>query len=142
GTLSPVEALPCGSRSITTTRLPCRARATARLTVVVVLPTPPFWFATQMIRGRIGRGMVTAPLGLSICTARIAYVALGGSSSPPAGTDNPSGPGVMDWNPSSCVATVSATPPGDGAGTPGTGAVPRAVADVSRETMPGASLPP
>ena len=53
GTFSPVEALPCGSRSTTSTRLPCRASATARLTVVVVLPTPPFWFATHMTRGPV-----------------------------------------------------------------------------------------
>src|SRR4028119_882645 len=54
GTPSPVEALPCGSRSTTSTRMPCRASATARLTVVVVLPTPPFWLATVMTR-RAGR---------------------------------------------------------------------------------------
>ena len=26
------------------------------LTVVVVLPTPPFWLATVMMRRRVGRG--------------------------------------------------------------------------------------
>src|ERR687894_843235 len=41
----PVEALPWGSQSITTTLRPRRASAAARLTTVVVLPTPPFWFA-------------------------------------------------------------------------------------------------
>ena len=62
------EALPCGSRSMTSTRLPCSASATARLTVLVVLPTPPFWLATVMIRrcGRRGasgarRGAAPAP---------------------------------------------------------------------------------
>jgi hypothetical protein len=40
-------ALPCGSRSITSTRWSTRASPAARLTVVVVLPTPPFWFAMQ-----------------------------------------------------------------------------------------------
>ena len=44
----PVLALPCGSRSISSTELPAAANAVARLTAVVVLPTPPFWFATAM----------------------------------------------------------------------------------------------
>ena len=41
----PVEALPCGSRSITSTRWPSAASAVPRLIAVVVLPTPPFWLA-------------------------------------------------------------------------------------------------
>src|SRR5512145_2488146 len=45
----PMVALPWGSRSITSTRWPTLARPAARLTVVVVLPTPPFWLATQKI---------------------------------------------------------------------------------------------
>src|SRR5688500_18239027 len=40
----------CGSRSIRQTRLPSSARAAPRLAVVVVLPTPPFWFISAMIR--------------------------------------------------------------------------------------------
>src|SRR4051794_9094439 len=39
-----------GSRSIRQTLLPSSARAAPRLTVVVVLPTPPFWFIRAMIR--------------------------------------------------------------------------------------------
>src|SRR3954466_12321614 len=38
--------------SMMRTRLPTAARAVARLTVVVVLPTPPFWLATEMTRAR------------------------------------------------------------------------------------------
>jgi hypothetical protein len=38
-------ALPCGSRSISSTRCFIAASEAARLTQVVVLPTPPFWFA-------------------------------------------------------------------------------------------------
>src|SRR5947207_14546034 len=49
---SPVEALPCGSRSTTSTRCPAALSAVARLTAVVVLPTPPFWLAIAMIRAR------------------------------------------------------------------------------------------
>ena len=49
-TPAPVVALPCGSRSTSSTRRFIAARLAARLTVVVVLPTPPFWFATAMIR--------------------------------------------------------------------------------------------
>src|SRR3954470_3633219 len=40
--------LPCGSRSAQSTRWPSSARATARFNVVVVLATPPFWFANAM----------------------------------------------------------------------------------------------
>ena len=36
--------LPCGSASISNTFLPVCASPTPRLTVVVVFPTPPFWF--------------------------------------------------------------------------------------------------
>src|SRR5580658_987100 len=55
----PVEALPCGSMSIRSTRLCTAASAVARLTAVVVLPTPPFWLTTAKIRG-----------GLAIAAAR------------------------------------------------------------------------
>src|SRR5574343_1226712 len=44
-------ALPCGSRSTMSTRWPTLARPAARFTVVVVLPTPPFWFAMQKMCG-------------------------------------------------------------------------------------------
>src|SRR3954470_21288585 len=45
-----VLAWACGSRSTTHTRFPARARAAARLTVVVVFPTPPFWLITAIRR--------------------------------------------------------------------------------------------
>src|SRR5687767_9484952 len=48
-TPEPMVALPCGSRSTISTRCPILASPAARLTVVVVLPTPPFWLATQKI---------------------------------------------------------------------------------------------
>src|SRR5262245_27965615 len=47
----PVLAFPCGSRSMMRTRSPIAAKAVARLIAVVVLPTPPFWLATVMMRG-------------------------------------------------------------------------------------------
>src|SRR3569833_729149 len=47
----PVLALPCGSRSTISTRSPTAASAVPRLIAVVVLPTPPFWFASTRIRG-------------------------------------------------------------------------------------------
>src|SRR6202142_2227243 len=46
----PMVALPCGSRSISKTRLLVAVKEAARLTAVVVLPTPPFWFAMAMTR--------------------------------------------------------------------------------------------
>ena len=54
-TPSAVEALPCGSRSMTSTRCPSWASAAATFTVEVVLPTPPFWLATTKIRVAAGR---------------------------------------------------------------------------------------
>src|SRR5689334_661859 len=48
---SPVEALPCGSMSMTSVGSPTAASAVPRLMAVVVLPTPPFWLATTRIRG-------------------------------------------------------------------------------------------
>src|SRR5665213_2690529 len=47
---SPVEALPWGSRSSSSTRSPTAARAVPRLIAVVVLPTPPFWLTTARTR--------------------------------------------------------------------------------------------
>ena len=49
GTPMPELALPWGSQSTSSTFLPIRLRAAERFTVVVVLPTPPFWFAIAMI---------------------------------------------------------------------------------------------
>src|SRR5258708_14713727 len=44
------EVCAWGSRSTRHTRRPSRARPAARLTLVVVLPTPPFWFITAILR--------------------------------------------------------------------------------------------
>ena len=41
----PEVAFACGSRSTTSACSPASARHAARLTAVVVFPTPPFWFA-------------------------------------------------------------------------------------------------
>src|SRR6185312_187682 len=46
----PMVAFPWGSRSMSRTRRRVAAREAARLTAVVVLPTPPFWLATAMTR--------------------------------------------------------------------------------------------
>src|SRR5206468_12688810 len=46
----PVDALPWGSRSTINTCSPIAASAVPRLIAVVVLPTPPFWFATARMR--------------------------------------------------------------------------------------------
>src|SRR5881409_2123543 len=56
----PVEALPCGSLSISSTRSPTAASAVPRLMAVVVLPTPPFWLATTSTRGFLGSDMTGA----------------------------------------------------------------------------------
>src|SRR3569833_2047210 len=59
---SPVEALPWGSMSITRVGSPMAASAVPRLMAVVVLPTPPFWFATTRTRGFRGGDMTGAQL--------------------------------------------------------------------------------
>src|SRR3990172_7172420 len=46
----PVDAFPWGSRSTISTRSPSSAIPAPRLTAVVLLPTPPFWFATAITR--------------------------------------------------------------------------------------------
>src|SRR6185312_13026388 len=53
----PVEALPCGSISMTRVGSPTAASAVPRLIAVVVLPTPPFWLATTSTLGRLTSGM-------------------------------------------------------------------------------------
>ena len=45
----PELAFPWGSQSTSSTFLSIRFSAAARFTLVVVLPTPPFWFAIAMI---------------------------------------------------------------------------------------------
>src|SRR5579871_3756042 len=57
----PVEALPCGSRSMINTCSPMAASAVPRLMAVVVLPTPPFWLATASTRD--SRGSASAGKG-------------------------------------------------------------------------------
>src|SRR5262245_48566527 len=49
----PVDALPCGSRSMISTCSLMAASAVPRLIAVVVLPTPPFWLATASTRGAL-----------------------------------------------------------------------------------------
>src|SRR5918997_1220658 len=43
-----IVRLPCGSMSTHSTRWPSSTKAAARLGVVVVLATPPFWLAKAM----------------------------------------------------------------------------------------------
>src|SRR5450756_1541428 len=61
----PAEALAWGSMSTRSTSKPASARHAARLTAVVVLPTPPFWLVTAMTRvtGLLSRGTDTSRWG-------------------------------------------------------------------------------
>src|SRR6185295_5007772 len=61
---APVVALPWGSRSTRSTRRFIAARLAARLTAVVVFPTPPFWFTTARIL------LTCAPLALRAVSPR------------------------------------------------------------------------
>ncbi len=47
-----IVRLPCGSRSMQSTSWPDSAKATARLSVVVVFATPPFWLAKEITLAR------------------------------------------------------------------------------------------
>src|SRR5580704_8866687 len=67
---SPVEALPCGSRSMISTCSPMAASAVPRLMAVVVLPTPPFWLAIARTRGSLGAA--TRPIGPAIAVGSTA----------------------------------------------------------------------
>src|SRR5579871_1477752 len=70
---SPVDALPCGSRSTIRTFSPTAASAVPRLIAVVVLPTPPFWLEMDRTRKPgCGRGSDTRkPPDLDDATARM-----------------------------------------------------------------------
>src|SRR5687768_12643618 len=63
---APEVAFPCGSASTSRTRFPQLAMVAARFTAVVVLPTPPFWFATAIILAIYPAG---APLKCFTCPA-------------------------------------------------------------------------
>src|SRR3954454_21997352 len=68
-----IVRLPCGSRSTHSTRWPRSTKAAARLSVVVVFATPPFWFVnamtfalsaiTQAVFARVGRNPSPFPSG-------------------------------------------------------------------------------
>ena len=68
----PVLAFPWASTSTNNTRISLAANAVARLTAVVVFPTPPFWFAIAIMRGRIVGwiiGMAFGSVIVKMCTA-------------------------------------------------------------------------
>src|SRR5437588_12928762 len=52
---TPLVELPCGSASMSSVLRSAAAREAARWTAVVVLPTPPFWFAIAITRDIISR---------------------------------------------------------------------------------------
>ena len=81
-------ALPCGSRSTTRTRKPSSASAAPRLTVVVVLPTPPFWLAIAMTAGR-SCGSPPASPGLAPRARLVQPPAGPGRASPRRGATRP-----------------------------------------------------
>src|SRR5205085_8581272 len=77
----PVEALPCGSRSTTSTFSPIAASAVPRLIAVVVLPTPPFWLARARTRGTMGVAVMMAARGetASEKASKYSYLQLDGA---------------------------------------------------------------
>src|SRR5690554_2173343 len=71
---SPTLAAPWGSKSTMSTLRPYSASAAARLIVVVVLPTPPFWLHIATIRAGPwrSRGAGTANSGRGRPTGSVA----------------------------------------------------------------------
>src|SRR5438105_12213794 len=67
----PLVLLDWGSMSITRTWAPSSASAAPRFMTVVVLPTPPFWFATAMVRGVEARPLNPSCANVTtwVCTA-------------------------------------------------------------------------
>src|SRR3954468_1343530 len=59
-------ALPCGSRSTSRTRRPAWANPAARFTLVVVLPTPPFWFTTATTLAMSASALAQHEMTLSV----------------------------------------------------------------------------
>src|SRR3954453_948238 len=72
----PLPALPCESRSMTSTRSPSRAREVPRFTTVVVLPTPPFWLVQASVR--LTRGGANGVHGVSLLPSRAGRGTRGG----------------------------------------------------------------
>src|SRR4051794_10969768 len=54
---TPLVAFPCGSPSMSSVLCSAAARLAARFTAVVVLPTPPFWFAMAITRATFFRDL-------------------------------------------------------------------------------------
>src|SRR5215475_140299 len=138
---SAVDAFPCGSRSTTSTWMPCSARHAARLTAVVVLPTPPFWLAMVITRqdGGCGHSRSVSPSAASAAwagvTAAIRAGLTGDAGAGPVLTGGPwAGTVTGAWGDPgrSAVAVPSACPLSPpacaGATLPGAGAAETATA--------------
>src|SRR5947207_2419141 len=69
---TPEVAFACGSRSTSRTFRSQAANEAPRLMAVVVFPTPPFWFASEMILVIVPRG--TRALRDSLLHREAAYV--------------------------------------------------------------------
>src|SRR6516162_7642058 len=128
---SAVDAFPCGSRSTTSTCVPWSARHAARLTAVVVLPTPPFWLAMVSTRqdGGCGHSRSVSPSAASAAWAGLIAVILAGLIDA-AGA----GPGVTARP---CGGTVTG-----GGGDPGTSAVATPPPCPSAAPVRGGAPPP
>src|SRR5215203_5031455 len=102
----PVEALPCGSRSTTSTRYPRSASEAPKLTAVVDLPTPPFWLAIAMMRATPGASGGTG-MGRGFFFPRSECLALDAMDRPPLEVERVEVPGAA---PTPAEALVTAEP--------------------------------
>jgi hypothetical protein len=72
--------LPCGSASTASTLRPSFVKPVTSAWAVVVFPTPPFWFITVVIRGKL-----VPPLACTRSGAKLAYANCADDTAKPAG---------------------------------------------------------
>src|SRR5262249_5140849 len=94
-TPTPVEALPCGSRSRISTFSPTAASAVPRLMAVAVLPTPPFWLAVARTRSVPVTGLFLR-FGCQVADDNDAPAGLGDAGNH-LGCECPCPPGGLDF---------------------------------------------
>src|SRR5215469_310071 len=97
---------------MTSTRDPCSDRLAARLTAVVVFPTPPFWFAIVMIRQALGRGQAGPPDRAARAARAARAMGVSDAGSPTTGITTSLSPPLRPRSATPNPARSGAAPPG------------------------------
>src|SRR5260370_4364922 len=106
---------------MTSTRDPCSDRLAARLTAVVVFPTPPFWFAMVMILHALGRGQAGLPDRAARAARAALAIGVSETGSTTAGITTPVSPWPRPRSAPGQPATPGSRPPRRPNSRPGTG---------------------